>query len=166
MSYATIDDVLSRYRPIASMVGSGAYDVSSSEVSSVYITQSEAYIDARLSQRYAVPFTISNPLITQIAADLSIFSIMAEKMPSVPEFMDRRRQRAEDLLTMLADGTLAIASATVTGSSGDSFAWSSNMGYTPVFSPVLDPLDQRADIDRKNAELLARGGAPWASDRC
>src|SRR4051812_17426023 len=125
MAYATLDDILSRYRPVSTMIGSGGYDVTSAEVNSIYISQSEAYVDARLGQRFQVPFTISNPLITQITADLAIFFMLAEKMPSVPDFMDKRRQRAEDLLTALAEGNLVINSATMTGSSGDSFAWSS-----------------------------------------
>ncbi len=165
MPYATLDDVLSRYRPITTMIGSGTYDVTSSEVASVYIAQTEAYINARLGQRFVVPFAENNPLITQIAADLSIFFLLAEKMPTVPDFMDKRRQRADDLLASLADGSLIIASATLVTSAGDNFAWSPNMGRTPIFSPVLKPLDQRVDPNRVNDELLARGYSGW-SDTC
>ncbi len=163
MAYADLSDVLVRYRPVSSMIGSGAYDTTSSEVASIYIAQTEAYIDARLGQRFVVPFDAPvNPIITQIAADLAIFFLLAEKMPSVPDFMDRRRQRADDLLEQLANGSLIIASATLVASGGDSFAWSSNMGRTPVFSSVLKPLDQRVDPNRVEDDLRARGYSPWS----
>jgi phage gp36-like protein len=158
MAYATLSDLLVRYRPISTMIGSGGYDVTSEEVNSVYIAQTEAYIDAYLGQRFAVPFAAPvNPLITQIASDLSIFFLLAEKMPSVPDFMDQRRQRADALLAQLAAGTLIIASASLVGSAGDNFAWSPTMGRIPVFSPVLADLDQRVDRDRVISEQVNRG---------
>ena len=164
MAYADLNDVLVRYRPIRTMIGSRDLNVTSVEVTSVYIAQAEAYVDAFLGNRFVVPFTGRPPLITQITSDLAIFFLLAEKTPSVPEFMDSRRQRADELLKMLADGELTISSATPVTSAGDNYAWSSNMGYTPVFSPVLDELDQRVDSDRQRAELEARGYS-WV-DEC
>jgi phage gp36-like protein len=163
MPYANTDDILVRYRPIRSMIGSGPYDVTSTEIASVYINQVEAYINAYLGQRYVVPFTEPiNPIITQVTADLSIFFILAEKLPSVPDFMDQRRQRADELLKQLANGELAIAGASQVTSAGDSFAWSPNMGHVPVFSPVLSELDQRVDRERVIEEQVLRGTNPWA----
>jgi phage gp36-like protein len=156
MAYATFSDVSVRYRPITTMIGTGPYDVTSEEVTSVYIAQSEAYIDAFLARRYQTPLTISSPLITQIASDLAIFHMIAEKLPSVPEFMDKRKERCDKILEMLANGDMQIGSASLVTSAGDSYAWSSNMGHTPVFSPVLGDLYQRADPDRVRADKDAR----------
>lgn len=156
MPYATFSDVLVRYRPLATMVGTGEYDVTSEEVSSVYVAQAEAYVDAWLARRYQVPLTIQSPLITQVTADLAIFHMLAEKLPSVPEFMDKRRERCDSILKMLSEGHMQINSATTISSGGDNFAWSTSQGYAPVFSPVLGDLDQRADRDRQEAERNVR----------
>lgn len=156
MAYATYDDVTARYRPVTTMVGTGEFDVTTAEVASVYLAQAEAYVDGYLANRYQVPLTVASPLITQVTADLAIFHLLAEKLPQVPEFMDKRKDRCDDILKMLSDGKMRIQSATLVGSSGDSYAWSSNMGYTPVFSPVLDDKHQRVDPDRVEADLVAR----------
>jgi len=156
MAYATFSDVTVRYRPITTMVGTGAFDVTTDEVSSVYIWQNESYVDAFLAKRYVVPLTVASPLITQVTADLAIFHMLAEKLPSVPEYMVARKDRCDKILQMLADGDMIISSATLVGTTGDSYAWSSNMGYDPVFSSVLRDIDQRADPDRQLAEYEAR----------
>lgn len=156
MAYAAISDVIVRYRPITTMVGTGQYDVTSEDVASVFIAQSESYVDAFLARRYVVPLTIQSPLITQVTADLAIFHMMAEKLTDVPEFIDKRKKRADDILEMLADGKMQISSASTVGSGGDNEAWSSNVGYTPIFSPVLSELLQRSDHDRVEADADAR----------
>jgi phage gp36-like protein len=157
MAYADLSDILVRYRPIRTMIGSQDLKITSAEVTSVYVFQAEAYVDAYLGSRYQVPFAGKPPLITQITSDLAIFFMLAEKTPSVPDFMDARRQRADELLKQLADGELTIGSASLVTSAGDSFAWSPNMGHTPVFSPVLGELDQLVDPDRVYADRDARG---------
>lgn len=156
MPYATLSDVLVRYRPIETMVGTGQYEVTSDDVTSVFIAQSEAYVDAWLARRYVVPVTIQSPLITQVTADLAIFHMMAEKLTNVPEFIDKRKDRADKILEMLAKGEMQISSATTVSTGGDNEAWSSNMGYTPVFSPVLQDNLQRVDNDRVEADADAR----------
>jgi phage gp36-like protein len=148
MPYATLSDVFVRYRPIETMVGTGQYEVTSEEVSSVFIAQSEAYVDAWLARRYVVPVSIQSPLITQVTADLAIFHMMAEKLTSVPEFIDKRKDRADKILEMLAEGKMQISSATTVSTGGDNEAWSANTAYTPIFSPVLPDNLQRVDQDR------------------
>ena len=155
--YATLDDVFVRYRPNRTMVGSGDYDVSSSEVASVYVAQAQAYADAWLANRYEVPLSVVSPLITMVTADLAIFHMLAEKMPSVPDFMVERKKRADEILKMLVDGKMVIASASVVTSAGDSYAWSPTMGQHPIFSPVLGELEQTADTDRVNTDRDDRG---------
>lgn len=167
MAYATITDVFARYKPIGSMVGAGSLDVSSDDVSSIFISDAEGFMNAFLAARYVVPVT-TEPLITQIAADISIFNMMAEKLGAVPDFMQGRHDRATKFLDDLRDGTmLLVASGTTRITSGDSEAWSTVGSYHPVFSPVLPELDQAVDRDYINAERDVRvGDGPFGTDGC
>ena len=167
MAYATITDVFARYKPIGSMVGAGSLDVTSEDVSSVFIADAEGFMNAFLAARYVVPVT-TEPLVTQIAADLAISNMMFEKLGAVPDFMQARYDRANDYLERLAKGELLlIGSGTTQITSGDNEAWSSVGSYHPVFSPVLDPLDQAVDRDYQVDERTARAGdGPLGTDDC
>lgn len=167
MAYATITDVFARYKPIGSMVGAGSLDVSSDDVSSIFISDAEGFMNAFLASRYVVPVT-TEPLVTQIAADLAIFNMMAEKLGAVPDFMQARHDRATTYLEKLTNGEmLLVASGTTQVTSGDSEAWSSTGSYHPVFSPVLDALDQAADRDYIDDERDDRSGdGPLGTDGC
>lgn len=158
MSYATIVDVFARYKPIGSMVGIGSLDVSSNDVASIFISDAEGFMNAFLASRYVVPVT-TEPLITMIAADIATFNMMAEKLPGVPDFMQARYDRSLDYLERFSKGEmLLVASGTTLVTSGDSEAWSATGSFHPVFSPVLDPLDQAADVDYVEAERDIRDG--------
>jgi phage gp36-like protein len=122
--------------------------VSSVNVNSVYISDAESYIDAFLSVKYVTPITPVSPLITMIASDLAIFHLLSEKLPTVPEFMDKRFARANDILTKLRDGKMQLVASVQVSSHGDSFAWSSTQQYHPIFSPVLPETMQRPDSIR------------------
>lgn len=165
MAYATITDVFARYKPIGSMVGAGSLDVSSDDVSSIFISDAEGFMNAFLAARYEVPVT-TEPLITQIAADIAISNMMFEKLGAIPDFMQSRYERANTYLEKLSNGEmLLVASGTNQVTSGDSEAWSSTGSYHPVFSPVLDPLDQAADRDYINDERDDRSGdGPLGTD--
>ncbi len=152
MAYANITDVFARYKPIGSMVGNGSLDVNSNDVASIFISDAEGFMNAFLASRYVIPVT-TEPLITQIAADLAIFNMMAEKLGAVPDFMQGRYDRANSYLEKLTKGEmLLVASGTTQITTGDSEAWSTTGSYHPVFSPVLSPLDQAADSDYVDAE--------------
>jgi hypothetical protein len=102
------------------------------------------------------PLTSANPLITRIACDLATHEMLAEKMPSVPDFMETRYNRANEMLDMIVDGKLRLNSETLVGSSGDSYAWSSTLGTHGIFSPVINELDQAPDADRVEADKSER----------
>jgi len=158
MAYATITDVFARYKPIGSMVGAGSLDVSSDDVSSIFISDAEGFMNAFLATRYVVPVT-TEPLITMIASDLAISNMMFEKLGAIPDFIQGRYDRANKYLDNLREGTmLLVASGTTQITSGDSEAWSTVGSYHPVFSPVLDPLDQSVDTDYVEAEKDVREG--------
>lgn len=159
MSYATINDVFARYKPIGTIVGSSTNQVTSVEVSSSFIFSAEALIDAYAARRYSVPLP-ANALITQIAADLAIFNILVEHLPQMPDFMQKRYDRCMDFLKDISSGNLVVASATVlTTGTTDQEAWSSvGSSYHTIFSPVLDAEDQRVDSGRHDAEADDRAG--------
>jgi len=150
--YATIDDVFSRYAPIHTMVGTGNNDVTSIEVSSIFIADAQSFVDAHLAKRYVVPVE-AEPLITQITTDLSIANMMFDKLGELPNFIQPRYDRALSMLDKLSDGGLVLTSnSTTLTSSYDSFAWSTTQSFHAIFSPVLGELDQAADSDRIDAD--------------
>lgn len=156
MAYATIGNILTRFKPIGSMIGTGSSDVTSDEISSSYIPDAQSFIDAYLANRYSVPVAPVTPLLTQLCSDLTIFNLLAEKSGNIPEWMDKRYERCIKTLELLRDGEMVLNSATVIGSAGDNFAWSTSQGYHSIFSPVVPDLDQVADLDRVNADLDER----------
>lgn len=157
MSYAVLIDVFARYKPIKTMVGSEDLQVTSDDVSSIFINDAESLVDAYVSRRYETPLNPVPPLITQIASDLSIFNMLVEKLPSTPDFFQPRYDRAIKNLEMLRDGEMNLSSQTVV-TSGDQEAWSSTERYHPVFNPVLDPIDQRVDKDQVDQAKDDRSG--------
>lgn len=155
--YATIDDVFGRF-PINTLVGSGPNDVTSIEVSSVFINDAQGIVDAHLSQRYTIP-VVAEPLITHITADLAIFNMLAERTGRVPQVMQSRYDRALSYLIALRDGTMNLNPNSQTfNTSADQFAWSTTEGYHPTFSPVLDELEQRVDKDWVDSDKDDRSG--------
>lgn len=147
MAYATIDDVFKRYSPISTMVGTGTNDVTSVDVSSVYVADAESYVNAYLGARYVLPLS-SEPIVTQLTSDIAIYKMLEDRAPRIPDFMDKRFERAQKMLEMLRDGDMILTGSNQQISSGgNQEAWANNSDYHPVFSPVLDPLDQHADAD-------------------
>lgn len=147
MAYATIDDIFKRYPPIQTMVGSGINEVASADVASIYISDAEGIINSFLGGRYTVPVQ-PEPVITWLTSEITIYNMVRDKQPRIPEFMQSRYDRAMEAIAALRDGKMTLtASGTVVINGGDQEAWSSTGSFTPVFSPVLHELDQRADPD-------------------
>lgn len=152
MAYATIGDIFARYAPIYTMVGTGKNDVTSLEVASIFIADAESFVNVHLAKRYQIPVAVE-PVITMITADLAIANMMFEKMGELPNFIQPRYDRSMMMLEKLAGGDLILTSnSTSIVTTGDNFAWSTNMDYHSIFSPVLDELDQAADKDQVEAD--------------
>lgn len=147
MAYATIVDVFGRFTPIRTMVGVGSYEVASAEVNSMFVADAESFVDAYIGSRYAVPVTPVPPLITQITSDLAIFNMLAEKQVKVPDHVQARYDRQVAILEQLRDGTMVLPSSVALATAGDQEAWANNQDHHSTFSPILDELDQTADID-------------------
>jgi phage gp36-like protein len=158
MAYATIGDIFARYAPIHTMVGTGTQDVTSLEVSSIFIADAESFMNTFLAKRYSTPVA-TEPVITMIAADLAISNMMFEKLGELPNFIQPRYDRAMMMLEKLANGDLILTSnSTSIVTTGDNFAWSTTINYHNIFSPVLDELDQAADKDQIDADKDERVG--------
>lgn len=144
MAYATISDIFARF-PVTTLVGTGTNEVSSIEVSSVFIADAEAVVDAFLGAKYSTPL-VTTPMVKHITADLAIFNMLAERTGRVPQAVQTRYDRVTRYLEDLRDGKMVLNSASQTLiTSGDQFAWSTTGSYHQTFSPVLDELDQRVD---------------------
>lgn len=156
MAYATIADVFGRYPPINTMVGTQANEVTSVQVSSMFIADAESFINAYLGARYTLPL-VAEPMITQLTTDLAIFNMCAERLPRVPEWMQNRYDRSIGILEKLRDGTMILNPASQTlVSTGDNYAYSTTQSYHPVFSPVLHELEQQQDLDYVRDEVNTR----------
>ena len=156
MAYASFDDVFKRFPAIKTMVGSGVSDVATLDVASVYVSDAEGIVDAYLASRYVLPLAAS-PLITKITCDIAIYDLGVDRMPRIPEWMQKRYDGAIKLLENLRDGDMLLnPTSFTTVTTGDNEAWSSTGSYHPVFSPVLRDVEQQEDTDYVVAEQGAR----------
>jgi phage gp36-like protein len=165
MSYATIDDIMKRYKPIRTIVGSEDMQVTSMDVSSIFIRDAESLVDAYLANKYTVPLSPVPSYITMVTADIAIFNILLEHLPRSPDFFQPRYDRAMGILSSVLSGTIVVTSAAIL-TTGDQEAWSTTDGYHSVFSPVLDPDEQTVDKDRVEADEDVRIGDLGAISNC
>lgn len=151
MSYANFDDVIKRFPPLSTLVGSNAgTQINTADVSSIYINDAESYVNAFLRSKYIIPIT-SEPIITEIVSDIAIYRMCEDRQPRIPDFCEKRFISANSMLCMLRDGVMTLASSTLT-SGGDQDVFSTVGSYHPVFSPVLRDVDQKADSDYVRSE--------------
>ena len=151
MAYSTVAQVLTAFPPALTAVGVGSFDVSTVQVSSYYIFTSDGVIDSYISARYETPVTPVPPVLTKLSCDLVIYDMFRDRNLKVPDFMQDRYDVAMDMLKAIRDGKMNLPGATEVAT-GDNFAFSTAQGYHPVFSPVLDDIEQAADEDFIQAE--------------
>lgn len=138
MAYTTYGDVLTRYKPLTSMIGTGTLDITTSDIASVYIADAEGYMNAFLAARYVVPVQ-PEPLITMLSSDIAIYKCLEDRAPRIPEFMEKRWIAANSILAMLASGALSLTGSNqIVSSGGDGEVWSNVLENPsgPVFTPV------------------------------
>lgn len=147
MAYATADDVIRRYNPINTMIGTGSMQVSTVDIASVYISDSEAIINAYLSRRYVLPLN-AEPLLTDLTADIAVCRILRERAPRFPDFMEKRYTDAMSLLVQIRDGGMDLLSSSgvTISSGGDQFAWS-NVIEDGQNGPVFRSIESESDLD-------------------
>jgi phage gp36-like protein len=153
MAYATANDVLGRYPPAKTMVGSSAQDISTADISSLYIFGGEGIVNGYLGAKYTLPIAMPEPLVTQVTADIALYKMCEDKLPRIPDFAEKRYVHAIEILEMLRDGKMVLSSdQEILTAGGDQDAWSATGSYHPTFSPVLGELDQKVDRDFVRAE--------------
>lgn len=133
--YATAADVLNRYPPITTIVGSDSTEVTTAQINSVYIADAQSYVDAYLRARYVTPLA-AEPIITQITTDIAIYRMVEDHAPRIPDLALSRWTAANSTLMMLRDGVMLLdpASQSIVTSGGDQDVWSTDQEQCgPVF---------------------------------
>lgn len=136
--YSTCDQVLTAYNPLRTMLGTSTTDITTSDVTSFYIPNADSYMDAFLAKKYVLPIS-GTPLLTMLSCDISIYKILQDRAPRIPDFIVDRWVAANSILGMLRDGDMILTGSNiVVTSGGDQFAWSNVQSYPngPVFKPV------------------------------
>lgn len=151
MAYSSTDQVLAAFPPALTAVGVGSFDITTTQMSSYYIYAADGLIDSYISQRYVTPVSPVLPILTKLSCDLVIFDMFRDRNLKVPDFMQDRYDSAIDILKAIRDGKQSLPGATEVAT-GDNYAYSTGLGYHPIFSPVLDELEQSADTDFIEAE--------------
>lgn len=146
MPYATPDDVIKRYNPINTMLGTGSLQVSTTDIASVYIQDAESIINAYLARRYVLPLN-PEPILTDLASDIAVYRVLSDRAPRIPDFMDKRYTNAMSMLQMLRDGgmDLTASSGVTINSGGDQFAWS-NVIEPGQNGPVFKNAESESDV--------------------
>jgi len=150
--YAEFTDITKRYNPITTMIGSGANDVSTADVTSIYIRDAMSIVNAYLSRRYITPLN-PEPILTDLTSDIAIYRMLSDRAPRIPDYMEKRYTNAMSMLTMLRDGgmDLTASSQSINSGGGDQFAWSNVIGggqNGPVFKPIESETCGVASADR------------------
>lgn len=133
--YAEAADVLFRYPPITTIVGSDSTEVTTVQINSIYIADAQSYIDAFLRARYVTP-VVAEPIIVQVTTDIAIYRMVEDHAPRIPDLALSRWTAANSLLMMLRDGTMLLDpnSQTLVTCGGDQDIWSTDLEQCgPVF---------------------------------
>lgn len=141
MAYATADDVIGRYKPLTTMIGPGTLDVTTVDIASLYIKDAESIVNGYLASKYSVPLTVE-ALVTDLTSDIAIYRLCSDKLPRMPDYMEKRYTNAVSMLEMIRDGKMFLTASSQTansGGGGDQYAWSNVVDpefQGTVFKPV------------------------------
>lgn len=159
MPYASFSDVLVRYPPMNTMIGSDSNEVSTVDVSSIYVAGAEGIVDAYIGAKYQTPVAMPQALVTQVTADIAIYKMCEDKLPRIPDFAEKRYQHAIEILQAINSGQMVlVGSGVLPVIGGNNDAWSNTGSFHNIFSPVLDILEQTPDRDQVRAEEAERFG--------
>lgn len=168
MAYTTINDIFKRYPMVSNIVGSGPDQIASLDVSSVYISDAESIVNAYLSRRYTIPLT-AEPIITMVAADITIYRMFEDRLPRFPQAIEKRYTNAMSIVYMLQLGKMDLTSSNIISNTGDQYAWSSAGSFAgSIFAPaeqltncqsVTDPL-LWLDRDTGGGDGFTRSDSP------
>lgn len=144
MPLITWKDVNERYPETAKYADATQAD-------SAYVAYAVAEIEGRLSQRFAVPFSLNNITARDLAIDATAAKLYrykdAEKAAEITKYIDGR------ITALLAgDADMVTADGTVIGASIADLIYSTTEGYHPVFGmspPELAVVNSAQIIDEE-----------------
>jgi phage gp36-like protein len=132
-------------------------DITSAQVAQ-YITFVGNVIDSKLSQRYAVPFTSTPPVVETIATDLTTYRTLKARgfrdNDESNEWVKSFKDESSKLLDALAAGSMSLvdSSGTIVSTVTTFVEVDSNTkNYKPVFD-MRDPVVWEVDPDRIDDE--------------
>lgn len=155
MSYSGPLDVLARWPRIHTA------NLSHDELR-VLIADGDAYINARLATRYAMPIAFNPdttpPIIKRLSATFALLDVF-DRSQNTPEWIRNRFERESAILDMLATGEMVIVTddgGLIPQESTIDVPNSTTKDYVPVFGGVPS-LTERYDPERANDEVTDRG---------
>jgi len=134
--------------------------LTTANVHGIYVLKAEGEINAKLANRYTVPFSRDNvpPVIKSIAQDLTawylLIRVYTQNKKDKNPWPDEWKKNADDLLEKLADGTMSLVdnSGNILGQSTSQMKiWSNTTDYNPAMDH-RDSIEQRIDPDRIDDE--------------
>lgn len=146
VSYTTVETVLEMMPSI------GSITTITSATIALFAGQAEARINAALSQQYLIPITGRIPVIEAVAADLTLYGLLAKRVftgeqMNKSDWPDRFKE-AVGLLDKIASGEMELldssGSSIAVRETGGAELWSNTMNYTPTF---LEDDPERSYVD-------------------
>ena len=151
--YIEWDDVAARYRNVAK-------EFDSPTAYAGFIYGAEAEVDARLADKYTVPFSATSLGIPDLVRDLSV-DLTYYRMAWRTDEADKILKRIESIFDSLNKGSLKLvtsAGAYPTIDDSDAVAWSSSQNHHSSFGPD-DSVNWAVSSQWMQAAEDARGGS-------
>lgn len=155
--YTTVSLMFATYPPIASLS-----NVQSSDYAN-YITQAEAVIDGRLSEKYTAPVTDTSPMLQAIATDFAVYNTIIGRVQirdiSTHPYTTKY-EMAKDLLDGLVSGTITLtdsAGTVIAPKTAAGEVWSNQMNYVPTFADGISIQESEIDQDKIDTDRTNRG---------
>jgi phage gp36-like protein len=159
--YTTVPAVLTAFPFIGS-----ASNISSAVISQ-FIDDAEALINARIAERYTLPFTVAVPLLTRLAIEKTVCDLVRKRIQfHFPADMLEKSsagllcEECAETLDMIAEGNLKLVNASgeiISETTAQMQVHSNNMNHHPTMGED-DWYDQSQDTQKIDDIENDRGG--------
>lgn len=133
--YIEWDDVTARYRNVAK-------EFDSPSAFAGFIDGAEAEVDARLADKYAVPFSASSLGVPALVRDLAV-DLTYYRMAWRSDEAEKILSRLQSIFDAVNNGSMKLVTSSgvyPTTDDSDAVAWASSQGYHSSFGPD-DPVN-------------------------
>lgn len=138
-SYSTVGKVFDTYPMMGSVT-----NITSAHIAGA-IGAEQAFVDAKLAARYAIPFSPVPPLLETIVTDLATFRLLTQRVftqermnqSTWPDAFKRGIEMLEDLATgsmALVSGSGTVIAETAGATIDTAYPWSNTMASTPTMN--------------------------------